>query len=236
MEREEYLDAVAAELKRLTPYERAAVRRELDAHIEDHAASLREHGYTDEEADARATEAMGDPIEVGRDIAKLYRPIWLWLERIATALMVVTAIYMLLGLGLLGGAWNSIYARVCKPDDEAAFAVDERMAVGDDVVRLYGISGYRPGEACEVRLWLSAYDRMPFGVTQQNMFTRIELGAGTKEHKSAYMLGGAGWGSADACYFDTRIPLEPEDTSLTLRYERFGEVAELTVDLTEVGG
>ena len=236
MERGEYLDAVAAELKRLTPKERAAVRGELDAHIEDHAASLREHGYADEEADARATALMGDPVQVGRDIAKLYRPIWLWVERVAGVLIAVMALYMLLGLGALGSAWNSVYARVCVPDDEAAIRMDERMAVGDDVVRLYGIKGYEPGQACEIELNLCAFDRVPFGCVYQNIWGGVRFLAGEDRSERYRAAGGGGWSNEGVSYRSVAVKLEPEDTSLTLRYERFGEVAELTVDLTEVRG
>ena len=236
MNRENYLAAVTAELWRLTDAERDAVCGELAAHIEDHAEALRELGYAENEADARATEQMGDPVQVGRDIAKLYRPFWVWMERLAGVLIAVMAMELFLGAGVLYGAWSSLYARVCTPDDASAIRLDERMAVGDDVVRLYGISGYRPGEACEVRLWLSAYDRVPFGITQQNIFSRIEIGTGAEESKSAYTLGGTGWSNASACYFDTRVPLAPEDTRITLRYERFGQVYERVIDLTEVSG
>ena len=236
MNREDYLAAVTAEMSCLTDAERAQVRSELAAHIEDHAEALRELGYAEDEAEARATEQMGDPAQVGRDIAKLYRPLWLWVERIALALTAVMLLHLLLGSALLYHTWSSLNARVCAPDDAAAIRLDERMAVGDDVVRLYGISGYRPGEACEVRLWLSAYDRVPFGVTQQNIFSHIEIGAGAEESESAYTLGGTGWSNAGACYFDTRVPLAPEDTSITLRYGRFGQVYERVIDLTEVSG
>lgn len=41
----EYQDRVLAGLRRLTPEEREAVRRELDGHIEDHMEALRELGY-----------------------------------------------------------------------------------------------------------------------------------------------------------------------------------------------
>ena len=234
MERTDYLNAVAAELRGLTSAERAAVRGELAAHIEDHAEALRALGYTEGEAEAQATEQMGDPVETGRDIAKLYCPFWLWVERVAAVLIAVMILHLLLGFGALSYMWVSLRARICAPDDEAAIQLNERMAVGDDVVRLYGVSGYCPGENCEVQLWLSAYDRSLFGVVQQNIFTYIEIGTGTKEYKSAYMLGGTGWGGAGAYYFDTRVPLAPEDTSVTLRYKRFGETAELTIDLTEV--
>ena len=236
MNREDYLAAVTAELSRLTDAERVQVRDELAAHIEDHAETLRELGYAEDEADARATEQMGDPIQVGRDIAKLYRPFWLWVERAALVLIAVMAIDMLLGAGVLYGAWSSLYARVCTPDDEAAIRLDERMAVGDDEVRLYGVSGYRPGENCEVRLWISAYDHVPLGIVYQNILDYLEIGAGKKEPEGVGARGGTIWSNSGACYIVTRVPLAPEDTSITLRYERFGQVYKRVIDLTEVSG
>ena len=236
MNRENYLAAVTAELWRLTDAERDAVCGELAAHIEDHAEALRELGYAENEADARATEQMGDPVQVGRDIAKLYRPFWLWMERLAGVLIAVMAMELFLCAGVLYGAWSSLYARVCTPDDASAIRLDERMAVGDDVVRLYGISGYRPGEACEVRLWLSAYDRSPFGIVHQNIWSWMQFRAGEPAEERLYAAGGGGWSNAGVSHRYVKVALAPEDTRITLRYERFGQVYERVIDLTEVSG
>ena len=236
MNREDYLAAVTAELSRLTDDERAAVRGELAAHIEDHAEALRAIGYAEDEADARATERMGDPAQVGRDLAKLYRPFWLWVERAALALIAVMLLHLLLGSALLYHTWSSLYARVCAPDDETAIRLDERMAVGDDVVRLYGISGYRPGETCEVRLHLCAYDRSPFGIVHQNIWSWMQLRAGEPAEERPYAAGGGGWSNAGASHMYVKVALAPEDASITLRYERFGQVCERVIDLTEVSG
>jgi len=234
--REDYLAAVTAEMSCLTDAERARVRSELAAHIEDHAEALRELGYAEDEADARATERMGDPAQVGRDLAKLYRPFWLWVERVALALIAVMLLHLLLGSAMLYHTWSSLYARVCAPDDETAIRLDERMAVGDDVVRLYGISGYRPGEACEVRLDLCAYDRSPFGVVHQNIWPWIQFRTGESAEERPYAAGGGGWSNMGVSYCQVRMALAPEDTSITLRYERFGQVYERVIDLTEVSG
>ncbi|MEI3306968.1 MAG: permease prefix domain 1-containing protein [Dysosmobacter sp.] len=50
----------------VTDRERLAIQAELDAHIEDHMAALRELDYPPELAEERALAAMGDPVEVGR--------------------------------------------------------------------------------------------------------------------------------------------------------------------------
>lgn len=73
----EYRDRVLAGLRRLTPEEREAVRRELDGHIEDHMEALRELGYDEALAQERTMAAMGDPEEVGRELEKQYPLRWL---------------------------------------------------------------------------------------------------------------------------------------------------------------
>ena len=63
MNRNEYCDRVLAQVGRLTADEANDLRNELAGHIEDHAEALVEHGYTEEDAAARAVELMGDPEE-----------------------------------------------------------------------------------------------------------------------------------------------------------------------------
>ena len=62
--------------------DRAAVRGELEAHLEDKAADLQRifPELTAEEARVRALEQMGDAAEIGRELAKIHRPWlgWLW--------------------------------------------------------------------------------------------------------------------------------------------------------------
>ena len=232
MNPEEYLNAVAAELRGLTSYERAAVRRELEGHIEDHAEALRAHGYPEDEAEARAAERMGDPAETGRGIARLYHPAWLWAERVAGALIAVMALELFLGFGGLGGVAGSVYARFCKPDDAHVTALDERMEIGNDVVRLYGINRYSDGQEDGVELWLCAYDRVPTGVVAQNIWGWSAVTANGEE-RVRYADGG-GWSNARVTYCHIKVPLEPGDKTVALRFERFGEAVERAVDLTEV--
>lgn len=64
--------------------DRAAVRKELDGHIEDRMADLRRifPNIPQEEACARALSAMGDPEELKISLARVHRP---WLGRLWTA-------------------------------------------------------------------------------------------------------------------------------------------------------
>ena len=81
MERDKWLDTATRGI-RFGP-DRRAVRAELEAHIEDKEAGLARAfpGITPEEAEGRALSQLGDAGEVGRALAKVYRPWlgWLWL-------------------------------------------------------------------------------------------------------------------------------------------------------------
>lgn len=78
--------------------DRAAVRRELEAHLEDKRADLQRifPGLSREETEARALASMGDPEALGRELAKIHRP-WLgylWrLSQVLCALMILAALW-----------------------------------------------------------------------------------------------------------------------------------------------
>ena len=86
--------------------DRVAVRAELFAHLEDKQADLRRifPDMTLGEAERRALESMGDPEELGRELAKIHSP-WLgylWvLSRWAAVLAALASAVSI----LLGGPW-----------------------------------------------------------------------------------------------------------------------------------
>ena len=58
--------------------DRKAVRAELEEHLEDKALDFQRifPGLTQEEAQDRVAAEMGDPAEIGRELAKVHKP-WL---------------------------------------------------------------------------------------------------------------------------------------------------------------
>lgn len=76
--RRAWLDEVVGQI-RFVP-DRKAVFEELTAHIQDRSDDLASRGYTREEAEARTLLAMGDPIEVGKQLDAVHKPWlgWLW--------------------------------------------------------------------------------------------------------------------------------------------------------------
>ena len=235
MTRQEFMAQVLSPLRRLTAEERENVRRELEEHVEDRMEALLEMGWDPELAESRCLEAMGDPAEIGREMAKQYRGKgWLWLGRAAVALTVVVCIQALLGIGLLSNAWDSLEARIYPQMEsdlsvvEAEERVDLRMNMGNDVLRVFRVSIGTRQEYRVAELALCAYDRWPFGIVSNGWQSRIEL---RPEGKVASRGGGSGRGSYGAVYCRQYVVLEPGDRSITLTYTRFGETGELEIPL-----
>lgn len=76
--RREWLDEAVGQI-RFVP-DRKAVFEELVAHIQDRSDDMVSRGYTREEADDRTLRAMGDPVEVGKQLDAVHKPWlgWLW--------------------------------------------------------------------------------------------------------------------------------------------------------------
>ncbi len=103
--RQRWLDTAVSGI-RFQP-DRAAVRAELEAHMEDKTADFQRifPGISCEEAEERAIGEMGDPAEIGKELARLHRP-WLgWLWR-ASGVLLALALIAFLGLNFaLGCCW-----------------------------------------------------------------------------------------------------------------------------------
>ena len=97
----QWLDAATNRI-RFKP-DRAAVRAELDAHLEDKIQDLRRifPNLSAWEATQQALAGMGDPEEIGRELAKLHKP-WLgYLWRLSQVVLAL-ALICLGGLAALG--------------------------------------------------------------------------------------------------------------------------------------
>ena len=248
MNRNEYCDRVLAQVGRLTADEANDLRNELAGHIEDHAEALVEHGYTEEDAAARAVELMGDPEETGRALREQYRHFWLVIvQRIAIAVTVAACVQAFFLLPMLGGVYESLRERVLPEVDEISWeeldgAADlhERIAIGSDVVQLNRIEyGVREGERQAV-LWASVYDRIPGGKVYENLLETLVLENERGESMYPWLDGNyrsctGSRGSLYVHYGLHTVPLEEGDTYVTFVYDRFGERIETRIELPEGG-
>jgi len=82
---EQWLDQVCSHL--YWQRHRNAIRQELSAHLDDRIRMLRLQGLTEEETERQAVLSMGDPDELGRALAELYRPMRRFLLWLVTVLL-----------------------------------------------------------------------------------------------------------------------------------------------------
>ena len=193
MTRQEFLDQVLTPLGRLTAQERENVRQELEEHVEDRMEALLEMGWSAELAEERCLEAMGDPAEIGREMARQYRGRgWLWVGRAAVLLTVAVCIQAVLGVEVLFNAWDGLVVRTLRPqitsmldEVEAEELVDLRMGIGNDVLRVVRVSvGEAEGQRV-AEIAMCAYDRWPFGIVAHNCENWITVERRESEARTA---------------------------------------------------
>lgn len=241
MTRREFTDRVLLSLGRLTREERESVRRELEEHVEDRMEALLEMGWAAELAEARCLEAMGDPAEIGRELAKQYRGRgWLWLGRAAVLLTAVLCVQALLGIDVLFNAWDGLMVRTLRPQItsmldvvEAEAQVDLRMNIGSDVLRVVRVSVGEAEGRHVAEIAMCAYDRRPFGIVAHNCENWITV-EGLEE--DFHIHGGPASRTYGAERWQMYGQPAPGDRSVVLTYSRYGETVSLEVPLPEQGG
>ena len=124
--------------------DRAAVRRELAAHLEDKRADLRRRypDLSEQEADELAAAQMGDPGELGKELARVHKP-WLgYLWRVSQGLVgVLLAVTVLLWWpGVWAGAVDLVFGLATGGDAIAWYLR------GDDPTQAGGPEEPEPGE------------------------------------------------------------------------------------------
>ena len=254
-EREYYVNAycsrVLSQAGRLTKSEAGEVRAELSGHIEDHAETLREHGYEENAAYERAVTLMGDPEETGRALCAQYGGWWLVIVRRAARILTAVLCVMIAGLIVKS---SGVYGAICdrhtvqKPGGswEELWGVETpgtRIPIGDDIVRVDAVSAGIPvterhlGEY-RAEVELTGFDRIPGGVVYSRLLEslRLENERGEalfegEEYPFPSCVSGSGtlWVHTARHY----VSIEPDDTYITLIYDRLGERVAVTIPLPE---
>lgn len=235
MTRKEYTEAVLSALRHVTGEERESIRREIDAHVEDHMAALLELDYPLELAEERTLAAMGDPAEVGRELNACYQS-WFWviLGRAAAVVTVLLCILALLHVGLLGMVADSISARIY-PNESSYFTkptaterLDIRVPVGNDVLHVYRISVGQEDTLGEqtAEVMFCTYDQIPGGIVSHQFAWAI-----LENPRGDQAVSNSGRGNWRVEYRSIRIPVQKGDPSVTLHYEAFGEQVRLELPL-----
>ena len=248
MNRNEYCDRVLAQVGRLTTDEANDLRNELAGHIEDHAEALVGHGYTEEDAAARAVMLMGDPEETGRALRAQYGGWWLVIVQRAARILTAMLCVMIAGLIVkLSGLYGAICDRyeVQKPREDWEFWNTEtpgtRIPIGDDIVRVDAVSAGAPAKEkllgnYRAEVLLTGFDRIPGGVVYARLVESLRLENERGEalfegSEDAYPSSVSGSGTLWVHTARHYVSIEPDDTYVTLVYDRLGERIETRIEL-----
>ena len=93
MKKYQYLYAVEKHINYI--FDRKKIVKELEEHIDDNIEELIHEGYSEQEAEIKAVEMMGNPHEVGKELNKLHNP-FIGYMLIALRLIVIYMIYILI--------------------------------------------------------------------------------------------------------------------------------------------
>lgn len=113
------------------------------------------------------------------------------------------------------------------------FVLLSRVPIGSDVVRVYGVSRLTREGVPAVGVFVCAYDHLPGGVVSDRLLPGMWI-EDPRGEALEWLSGGSGHGSIGADYQLRYVPVEETDTSITLRYERFGENIAVEIPLPEV--
>lgn len=239
MSGQEFCDRVVACVRHATPEEKADIRRELEGHMEDHAAVLTEAGYTGEEAEERAAAAMGSPEEIGVALNQAYPLGWLVLSRVSLIITVLLCATLLFTWPLLGNVLSGLQARVAPQTSSFASRgqyacereVDIRTEVGDNILRIYkvGMDPSADGETGSVGLFYCNYSKNPFGYATHGLELKYQTSAVTQRDGHFF---GSGGGDSGAYYAVVeQLPVSRSDETLAVIYDRYGEYVRIEVPL-----
>lgn len=235
MNKNEYISQVLAQMPDLLKQEKKAVAEELSAHFEDRMEPLLAlQGVDEGEAERRCAAAMGDPTEVGKELAKQHQSFfWVILHDIVTGVLALFLIFSFVAVSAATDLPASITARIDPTrgdrEDVCLHAVDHRMKVGNDIIRVY--EAQVQDGVCTA--YVVTYDRLPGGVVALVLKDALWLENQHGNRAAAeYMVPWGGEYAAD--YYRLSIPVETEDTCVVLTSDLYGEYTRLTIPLAEV--
>lgn len=237
--------------------DRAAVRAELEAHLEDKEADLRRifPDMTPEEAEARALSQMGSPEEIGKELARIHKP-WLgYLWRASqAALAAVLLMLVLAGANVIGGSstlggWYGREGGWRSNQDGAVFLVppEERITLENCTLTAPQAAVWTSGEGKELevvlrtesfRFWekdggqfehISVVDDL--GGRYNSQYERSQLGLGWRRgYVSVYR---DGWGPFHQTYLLRVSRIDPAARWVRLDYNWMGRAFSLTIQMEE---
>ena len=117
MRREEYLHTLTEQIR--CKMARGTIEQEINDHIEDQKAEFLSEGMSQTEAEEAAVREMGDPVEVGLEMDRIYRPTMAW-----------GMIALIVGLSIAGYLLRSVMYQTVLGIEQSAGKTEDLFCVG----------------------------------------------------------------------------------------------------------
>ena len=233
MDRNEYCDRVLAQVGRLTSGEARDLRAELSGHIEDHAEALTALGYGEDEAGERAVMLMGDPEETGRALRRCYRGCVLIANEMVKSPRFSDS-----------DRYRAREQRFHWIELWGSETLNVQIPIGNDIVCVDRVStgiAYDQIRGAQLAVvQMRGYDRIPGGVVYKRLLQELRL---ENQRGEVFFEGSEyGYSSCGGCSgtlwvhtAEHYVPIAPDDTYITLIYDRLGERIEVEIPLPERG-
>lgn len=174
MNRQEYLRRVRKEIYFI--FDRDAIEIELNQHIEDSMADLREEGFSLEEAERLATEQMGDAREVGKMLNQEHKPLLGYLWMFSNVLLIIVAIPALFTLLTAGWGFAKMITPAVLENSTEVYPLAIELELPTHKLRLDNICANDEGNYCiTYRTW-TKYNYSRSGWTSQIFYLENSSG------------------------------------------------------------
>lgn len=239
----QYTHTVAQYVRHATGKEKAALRKELNDHMADHAQALLDGGFPEDHAYRVAVESMGDPAEVGKALNREYPLRWLLLSRLVWLVVLVVALLLILALAHgLKGATGSLAVRLAPiehhqaevklPDAELVPLDFTQTFPNGDVIHFYAAAVDAEEQYMDRgyvgHLFAVTYNRNPLRDPLYHPGFIHCLTDAPKE-ETLVNLDGSSYGNAEYAHWVIYFvhPTEP----VTVQYDRYGTSFTLEIPL-----
>jgi hypothetical protein len=121
---------------------------ELDAHIQERMERLERLGRTPEEAEKEAVTAMGDPIQIGKELNRYHKPYLSWILNLSWGVIIVSVIYLAVSVLWPWGSNLFVQKNSDQIDKKVLWSIDtdQKQQIDNRVVRLTGADFTEKGD------------------------------------------------------------------------------------------
>lgn len=183
---EEFLQDILSFVK--FPFDKAAIKSELESHLIDKIDDYFEQGYDQEIAEQLSIKDMGDAKEIGIELNKQHNPVigWLWkITNILAVLFLIVNVYSIGGplvhLLTSGNPVNDIQEANIVYNVE----VDEKVKLDDMVIHVTNVVLEKNGdlniiyEYYDTKLWGAGWSSSGIGKISDNLGNEYWSGSGS---------------------------------------------------------